>query len=295
MSVADHVGDRVPDDGQPAARDGWAMGSARRCGARGLDIRHEREGDTVSTTRVDSPRTGPRRRTPATAPVLAMSLVDHHGFGSPVVRDNGSVLPGDWADVPRAGSSCPRLGLACGASTRSEDINVRWKVGRGVRQPKDVLRRARLGMASPSGSGRRMSRQELAEAVNANLFATTGRVSNPDSSNVGKLERGEYRWPCKADRQAFRAVLGASADAELGFYIVRRTGDDDTATEHDHAVRSRDGLARHLSHRIGLPVPGRQVIVVYVIVAGHERAFAAATAGGAAEPVGIAAASGSVA
>jgi hypothetical protein len=40
--------------------------------------------------------------------VLAMNMVDHHGFGSPAVRDNGSVLSGDWADVSRAGSRFPR-------------------------------------------------------------------------------------------------------------------------------------------------------------------------------------------
>lgn len=137
-----------------------------------------------------------------------------------------------------------------------------------MRRPNDVLRRAWLGMASPSGSGRRMSRQELAEAVNAHLFATTGRVSNLDGSYVGRLERGEYRWPCAAYRQAFRAVLGASADAELGFYIVRRAGDDDTAAEHDHAVLSRDELGSAdlrlrpvvgpLLHRVAAN-PGRRV------------------------------------
>jgi hypothetical protein len=140
-----------------------------------------------------------------------------------------------------------------------------------------------------------MSRQELAEAVNAYLFATTGRVSNLDGSYVGRLERREYRWSGKAYRHAFRAVLGASVDAELGFYIVQRTGDDDTATEHDHAVLSRDELARHRPDRIGLPVPGREVIVVYLIAAGHERAFAGASPSGAADPVGIAAGLGSVA
>jgi hypothetical protein len=140
-----------------------------------------------------------------------------------------------------------------------------------------------------------MSRQELAEAVNACLFTTTGRVSNLDARYVGKLERGEHRWPCKAYRQAFRAVLGASADAELGFYIVRRTGDDDTDTEHDHASASHIELARHLPNRIGLLVPGRDVIVVYVIVAGRERAFVRSESQRRAESVAMAARSGSVA
>jgi hypothetical protein len=34
-----------------------------------------------------------------------------------------------------------------------------------VSEPNHLLRRARLRLLSPSGSGRRMSRQELAEAV----------------------------------------------------------------------------------------------------------------------------------
>jgi hypothetical protein len=140
-----------------------------------------------------------------------------------------------------------------------------------------------------------MSRQELAEAVNAFLFAATGRVSNLDGSYVGRLEPGEYRWPCKAYRQAFRAVLGALADAELGFYIVRRTGDDDTATEYGHVVLSRNELAGHLPDGMRLAVPGRDVIVVYVIVAGGERAFVGASPGGGAQPVGMAAGSESVA
>jgi hypothetical protein len=38
---------------------------------------------------------------------------------------------------------------------------------------------------------------------------------------IGKLERGMYRWPSRAHRQALRTVLGASTDAELGFYISR--------------------------------------------------------------------------
>ena len=57
----------------------------------------------------------------------------------------------------------------------------------------DLLRAARHAMFSPTGSGRRMSRQELAEAVNAHVFATTGRVANLNANYIGKLERGTHR------------------------------------------------------------------------------------------------------
>lgn len=60
-----------------------------------------------------------------------------------------------------------------------------------------------------------MSRQELADAVNRFL-------SRPvDDKYIGKLERGEIRWPSRQHRSALRAVLGALRDDELGFYVNR--------------------------------------------------------------------------
>jgi hypothetical protein len=115
----------------------------------------------------------------------------------------------------RSAARPPRIG----------EINVTGKAGWDMRQPNDLLRRARSGRPSPSGSGQQMSRRELAEAVNSYLFAKTGRVFSIDDKHVGRLERGEFRWPSAVYREAFRAVLGASRDAELGFYITRRTAD----------------------------------------------------------------------
>jgi hypothetical protein len=79
-----------------------------------------------------------------------------------------------------------------------------------------------------------MSRQELAEAVNAWLFAKSGgeRESHLDETYIGKLERGEHRWPTERYRAALRGVLGASTDAELGLHINRsgrRSSTDDVA------------------------------------------------------------------
>ncbi|HEY1230888.1 MAG TPA: hypothetical protein VGF26_26580 [Ramlibacter sp.] len=97
------------------------------------------------------------------------------------------------------------------------------------RKPNTLLRAARLGMQSPSGSGRPLSRQELAELVNVELATRGIRYAAMDASHVGKYERGEYRWPQRAYRDGLRTVLGAASDAELGFYIVR--GADAPAAE----------------------------------------------------------------
>ncbi len=42
-----------------------------------------------------------------------------------------------------------------------------------------------------------------------------------DANHVGKYERGKNRWPRRYYREAFCAVLGAAAPAELGFYPTR--------------------------------------------------------------------------
>jgi hypothetical protein len=91
-----------------------------------------------------------------------------------------------------------------------------------VRHPNRQLRAARLRTLSHSGSGRHMSRQEVAEAVNAYIFVTTERVARLNAHYVSRLERGHRRWPNPEYRGAFRAVLGADTDAELGFYVIHR-------------------------------------------------------------------------
>src|SRR5690349_19391309 len=78
-----------------------------------------------------------------------------------------------------------------------------------------------MRLISSSGSGRPMSRQELAEAVNAYLFTHYQQQANLDETYIGKLERGEHRWPNERYRTAFRSVLRSDNDAGLGFYIVR--------------------------------------------------------------------------
>ncbi|PZF79832.1 hypothetical protein C1I92_29185 [Jiangella anatolica] len=67
-----------------------------------------------------------------------------------------------------------------------------------------------------------MSRQELADRVNAHLFDRTGRLHELDDNYIGKLERGIIRWPQAAYRDALRVILGATSDRDLGFVNTRR-------------------------------------------------------------------------
>jgi len=81
-----------------------------------------------------------------------------------------------------------------------------------------------------------MSRQEVADAANVHLQAVGVRAA-VTAEYVGRLERGELRWPGAAYRRAFRAVFGVATDAELGFFITRRTADDLTdPDEHRSAL-----------------------------------------------------------
>lgn len=91
-----------------------------------------------------------------------------------------------------------------------------------MREPNEHLRLARESSPSADVPGTAMSRQELADRVNAYLFDTTGRLHELDDNYIGKLERGIIRWPQASYREALRAVLGASTDGELGFVNTRR-------------------------------------------------------------------------
>lgn len=94
--------------------------------------------------------------------------------------------------------------------------------GTGFKAPNELLRRARQRFVSPSGSGRPMSRVELAALVKSHLTRCGVKHHAVDAGYVGKLERGDHRWPQRCYREAFRAVLGVASDAELGFFVIRR-------------------------------------------------------------------------
>lgn len=84
-------------------------------------------------------------------------------------------------------------------------------------EPNDALRAARESIESPSSPGQPLTRQELAEAVNAQVFRATGEITAIDANHIGKWERGVIRWPAARYRAALRAVLDVATDAELGF------------------------------------------------------------------------------
>jgi transcriptional regulator with XRE-family HTH domain len=85
----------------------------------------------------------------------------------------------------------------------------------------DRLKAARLRMRSPADPRLRMSRAELADAVNAYLADNGLPPLYLTSVYVGKLERGMARWPRTNLRRALRAVLGVAADSDLGFFPTR--------------------------------------------------------------------------
>lgn len=89
------------------------------------------------------------------------------------------------------------------------------------RAPNEQLRQARLRTPAASGSGRPMSREELADAVNRRVSATDDVAVQMDAGYVRRLERGESRWPNQQYRAALRAVLDAATDADLGFAVRR--------------------------------------------------------------------------
>ncbi|HEX5540824.1 MAG TPA: hypothetical protein VFX60_04575 [Micromonospora sp.] len=92
----------------------------------------------------------------------------------------------------------------------------------------ELLRLVRERLPSPNRPGKPTSRSELADLVNDLLFGPHRAAHSGFSANyVGKLERGEIRWPGEEYRAALRAVLGVDSDEELGFYNPRARDADD--------------------------------------------------------------------
>lgn len=84
------------------------------------------------------------------------------------------------------------------------------------------LRRLREQTRSEEGLARSMSRNELADAVNAWVQARRGRECDLDANYIGKLERGNIRWPQKDYRDALREILSVDINEELGFQPPQR-------------------------------------------------------------------------
>ena len=105
----------------------------------------------------------------------------------------------------------------------------------------ESLRRARERVESPNSSGEALTRQELAELVNAWIYDNTEarNVAEIDANYIGKLEQGKIRWPQDEHRRAaLRAVLGAETDSELGFRRPRREHRQGTDVDRQQFLRT---------------------------------------------------------
>lgn len=99
-------------------------------------------------------------------------------------------------------------------------------------QPNTALRQLRERTPSPSSPGEYLTRQELADLVNAQVETATGRPGALDANYIGKLERGVITWPRMHYRVAFRTVLGITSDRELGFSRPVRIGHQVAGLDH---------------------------------------------------------------
>jgi hypothetical protein len=86
----------------------------------------------------------------------------------------------------------------------------------------EELRAARERTASLVYSDVCLSRQELAELVNAWIWEHHQKRMGASANYISQLECGKIRWPGKLYREAFRAIFGVSTDAALGFVNTRR-------------------------------------------------------------------------
>ena len=107
----------------------------------------------------------------------------------------------------------------------------------------DMVGRAPNRLLSAARRARRLTQQQLAEAVAAAHWRLFEQEAAIDADHVSKLERGLITWPNKRYRDAFRAVLGTACDAELGFYHHR--GDTVEAGGLTYGGREVHGVRRN--------------------------------------------------
>ncbi|MGH3718171.1 MAG: XRE family transcriptional regulator [Pseudonocardiaceae bacterium] len=86
----------------------------------------------------------------------------------------------------------------------------------------DQFRDARENTESPTYPGYGLTRQELAELVNAYVYDHHDKKMTEASANyIGQVESGKIRWPSKLYREAFREIFSVPTDADLGFVNAR--------------------------------------------------------------------------
>jgi len=115
--------------------------------------------------------------------------------------------------------------------------------------PNDKFRDARERTKSPDHPDECLSRQELADKANAWIWEHHGKQYDLNKNYVGKIEQGVIRWPDAVRRAAFRAILKAPKDSELGFVNAR-------ARSRRAVVKLDDVKRRHLIETTTLGVSG---------------------------------------
>jgi hypothetical protein len=85
----------------------------------------------------------------------------------------------------------------------------------------DRFRAARERTASPTYQGVSLTRQELADLVNAWVWEHHNTTVVVTAHYIGRLETGIIRWPTALYREAFRAILSVPKDSDLGFVNAR--------------------------------------------------------------------------
>ncbi|GAA5071856.1 hypothetical protein HNP84_007859 [Thermocatellispora tengchongensis] len=90
-------------------------------------------------------------------------------------------------------------------------------------QPNLQFQRARKQLSSPSAPGESASRQDIADLANAWIYDMYRREGGLNRHYIGKLERGEVRWPNSDYRAALRHIFGVERDSDLGFHRPQRT------------------------------------------------------------------------
>jgi len=78
---------------------------------------------------------------------------------------------------------------------------------------------------------RRLTQDQLAQAVREAYWRLFEKEAAIDAEHVSKLERGIITWPNARYRAAVREVLGAATDAELGFYYRHPRDTVDTGAD----------------------------------------------------------------
>lgn len=105
-----------------------------------------------------------------------------------------------------------------------------------------------------------MSRAELADAVNTaldRLYPARNLAAHyVDSRWVGKLERGEHRWPSTERRAALCSALGATGEEELDLFSPRRTDSGPATPTIEGLNTRRHGVDRRTFLTSTLPATG---------------------------------------